>query len=266
MYREACALLRERDRRGYCVSPREFRQDRWAQKLIGDRDLTIRRFQPTDRRAIETIVRKTGLRGRPSRDFFEDDKVVLGLFTDYYLDHEPDACLVAELDGQLCGYILGCTDTRRYERYLLRAAPLLAGRVAAGIVGLRFRRPQTYRTLWWLLSRAYREAPPVDLCLYPAHVHIGIDLAALGDDAAVAWWPVWAQLCRTLERVFVARGVRGVHGHVAEPTTQRALTRRVRVLGWRLLDERRFSLFGALTGEPYVIRAMGKELAQEPKS
>ena len=240
---------------------RELRQDRWAQRLIGDRDLRVRPYREGDRDAIEAIVRGTGLRGRPVRDFFEDEEVVLRIFAEYYLEVEPESCLVAEMDGRLCGYILGCADTRRYERYLLRLAPQLLARVGTGIVGLRLREPQTYRTLWWLLSRAYREAPPVDLRRYPAHVHVGIDLRALGDDAAFAWWPVWAQLLLALERNFLDRGVRGVHGHVAEPISQRALTRRLRVLGWRLLEERRFSLFGALTGEPYVIRAVGKELA-----
>ena len=144
---------------------------------------------------------------------------------------------------------------------MLKVAPRVVGRIVAGVVGLRLRHSQSYRTLWWLVSRAYREAPPVDLDLYPGHVHVGIDLGVLGPVAPLAWVPVWATAWESLEQVFRARRVRGVHGHVAEPLAQRAITRRMRLYGWRLLEERRLSLFSQLTGEPYMLRAVGKDLS-----
>ena len=83
------------------VPDRAARQHRWAQRLLAERDLRARPYRPADRPAIERIVLGTGLRGRPSRDFFEDDEVILRLFLAYYLDHEPDACVVTEIDRQL---------------------------------------------------------------------------------------------------------------------------------------------------------------------
>ena len=35
------------------------------------------------------------------------------MFTSYYTDAEPQSALVAELDGEVAGYLLGCVDSRR---------------------------------------------------------------------------------------------------------------------------------------------------------
>jgi hypothetical protein len=115
--------------------------------------------------------------------------------------------------------------------------------------------------MWWLISRGWRELPPVDLNTYPAHVHVGIDIEALGASSPFAWWPVWMRILERVEVTLKSRGCQGVHGHVAEPTGQHAITRRIRGYDWWVLEQRPFSLFARITGGQWVIRAIGKDLS-----
>jgi len=90
----------------------------------------VRPFAPGDREAIRKICRETGLKGDPTRLFFEDEEVLPLLYVDYYLDHEPDACFVAESAGRVVGYQIGSLDARRRRRIMLiRVYPRVALRI-----------------------------------------------------------------------------------------------------------------------------------------
>jgi len=51
--------------------------------------------------------------GDPVEWLWRDFESFADLFTSYYTDAEPESALVAELDGVVCGYLLGCIDSRK---------------------------------------------------------------------------------------------------------------------------------------------------------
>ena len=239
---------------------RVWRQDRRAAAASAGRRLQIRRYRPRDRAGIRRIICATALRGQPLAAFFEDEQVVVTLFMNYYLAYEPESCFVAESEGRVVGYIMGCKDSRRYLRVVLaRYGPQLFARVLLRLVTARYRRRNTYRTLWWALARAWRELPGADLRQFPAHVHLGVDPALR--NRGLAFYGCMVRLGDALIRDLRARGVRGLHGQIAEPGAQDFLTGRIRTLyGCRVAATRRFSLWTRITGEPWHLKLVTLDL------
>ena len=187
---------------------RVWQQDRRAFATPSRRRLRIRRYRRRDRAQIRHIICATALRGRPLAAFFEDEQVLVKLFMDYYLSYEPESCFVAESEGRVVGYIVGCTDSRRYQRVVLfRYGPQLLARLLLRLVTARYRRLGTYRTLWWALVRAWREVPAADLRQFPAHVHLGV--APELRTAGAAFYVCVVRLGDALIGDLRARGVRG---------------------------------------------------------
>ena len=235
---------------------RVWEQDRRAAAAASGRRLRIRPYRAGDRRRIAAIITATALRGRPLSAFFEDEAVLLKLFMDYYLRYEPESCFVAERDGRVVGYIMGCKDTRRYLRVvLLRYGPQIAARLLARVVTGRYRRIATYRTLWWALARGWREVPEADLRYFPAHVHLGV-AAELQRDGFLIYLCM-VRLGDALIRHLRERGIRGLHGQIAEPANQDFITARTQTLyGCRVAAQRRFTLWSAITGERWYLKLL----------
>ena len=235
---------------------RVWEQDRRASATPAGRRLRIRAYGPRDRRRIAAIIAATAFRGRPLSAFFEDETVLLTLFMDYYLRHEPESCFVAEREGRVVGYIMGCKDTRRYlHAVTFHYGPRLAGRVLAQMLTGRYRRISTYRTLWWALSRGWREVPEADLRRYPAHAHLGVDPELHRNGHLV--YLCMVRLGDALIRHLCERGVRGLHGQIAEPDNQDFITGRTQTLyGCRVATRRRFTLWSRITGERWYLKLL----------
>ena len=233
---------------------RIWQQDRRAFAAPSRRRLQIRPYQRRDRARIRHIVCDTALRGRPLSAFFEDDQVLSKLFLDYYLSYEPESCFVAESEGRVVGYVLGCKDSRRYLRVMvLRYGPQLLARLLLRLLTGRYRRLTTYRTLWWVVARAWREVPAADLRRFPAHMHLGVDQELRSQ--GFAFYRCMVSLGDALIRDLRARGVRGLHGQIAEPGNQDFLSGRIQTLyGFRVAARRRFSLWTAITREPWYLK------------
>lgn len=235
---------------------RVWEQDRRASTAPSGRRLRIRAYRAGDRRHIAAIIAATALRGRPLSAYFEDVAVPLKLFMDYYLRYEPESCFVAERAGRVVGYIMGCKDTRRYQRLVLvRYGPQLLARVVARVLTGRYRRPATYRTLWWALARGWREVPGADLRQFPAHAHLGV-AAELQRDGFLIYLCM-VRLGDALIRHLCERSIPGLHGQIAEPDHQDFITGRTRTLyGCRVAAQRRFTLWSALTGERWYLKLL----------
>ena len=235
---------------------RVWEQDRKASATPSGRRLRIRAYRAGDRRRIAAIIAATALRGRPLSAFFEDEPVLLKLFMDYYLRYEPESCFVAEREGRVVGYIMGCKDTRRYLRQvLLRYGPQLVARVVARVLTGRYRRIATYRTLWWVLSRGWREVPDADLRQFPAHAHLGV-AAELQRDGFLIYLCM-VRLGDALIRHLCERGIRGLHGQIAEPHNQDFITGRTQTLyECRVAEQRPFTLWSSLTDERWYLKLL----------
>jgi hypothetical protein len=212
----------------------------------------VREYRPGDREAVRRICRETGLKGDPTWRFFEDHEVLTALYADYYLDHESDACFVAEVDGRVVGYQLTCPDTRRRNRILAtRVLPRLALRVVFRLLTGRYRNPETYRALWWMASRSWRERMKVPLDEFPAHGHFNMDAAHRG-----------AGLGNRLNRISKAHDdehdVRGMHIIIREPQGEERLSRYfVETRHYQVIQTRRFTLVGPAHRQEVVCEAVG---------
>jgi len=112
--------------------------------------------------------------GEPVAWMWRDTESFADLFTSYYTDAEPESALVAELDGAVAGYLLGCVDSRRawnpatiFGRHFLRRG-----------IGLR---PGTAGVVWRsfadvAMDAVRRRLPPVSVYdeRWPAHLHIDL--------------------------------------------------------------------------------------------
>ncbi len=229
----------------------------------GVAEVRVRLACAEDRERIRAICQRSVLRGYPTERIFEDVEIVSRLFADYYLEYEPESCFVAEVNGEVVGYALACKDTRRYLRVLLRhILPGVLGRIARGIVLRHYRRPETYRTLWWVLTRAWREIPSVSLKAYPGHVHVNVDPAFTEEKLALL--KIGMRLGQVVMAHLREAGVRGIQGAVAEPEGEEQLTHfYTRFYGARIAAVRRFSLWEQITGMRWYAKLVVIDLHSE---
>src|SRR5690554_5943019 len=73
-------------------------------RALGERAI-VRPYALADRPAVREICRSTAYRGRGSAAVFEDGELFADYWSSYYTDHEPESCLVLELDGAVIGYL-----------------------------------------------------------------------------------------------------------------------------------------------------------------
>lgn len=145
--------------------------------------------------------------GEPVEPVFRDAKCFADMITSYYTDREPESCFVAETDGKVVAYLLGCLDTRKAW------SPELVG-VREGLLRLLPLRPGTAGFYWRSLLDTLRDlvAAPTprmhpDLALYPAHTHFSVLHEARG-------LPIAPGLFRAFFKYAKERACIGVHGEV----------------------------------------------------
>ncbi len=165
---------------------------------------TIRPYEPTDRARVRHICFVTGYMGEPVEWQWRDAESFSNIFTGYYTDAEPESALVAEIDGEVLGYLLGCADSSK--------AWSPGGVVGRQITrrGIAFR-PGTARFVWRavgdvVVDAARKRLPPAPFAdpRWPAHLHIDLLREARGRGVGAALVHRWLD---SLQH----RGVPGCH-------------------------------------------------------
>jgi ribosomal protein S18 acetylase RimI-like enzyme len=137
-------------------------------------EVSIRPYQERDRARVRSICHATGYMGEPVDWMWRDAESFADLFTSYYTDAEPQSALVAERDGEVAGYLLGCVESRTawnpatiFGRHFVRR-------------GIGFR-PGTAGVVWRsfadvAVGALARRLPPVSVHdpRWPAHLHIDL--------------------------------------------------------------------------------------------
>ncbi len=224
-------------------------------------NVIVRTSRLGDRQRVQQICKDTGLRGRPTRIFFEDEEVMSILGVDYYLDYEPESCLVAEFNGRIVGYAIAAKDTKHQSRVLLmRILPRVIGRILWKVITLQYRRKDTYRTLWYILSRSWRELPSSPIELHPTgHVHWNIDPEYA--KSKVRAMKLGMKFCEAAIGHLREAGVRAIHGMIFEEEDDDSVTRLyARFYGGRVVAMKRFSLWERYTGKPWYAKAIVAEI------
>ena len=96
---------------------------------------------------MREVCYRTGYLGRPVDWQWYDFESFADMFSGYYTDHEPESALVAEIDGVVSGYLLGCVDTERAASAGAAAAHHIVRR------GIAFRRG-TAAVVWRTVADA----------------------------------------------------------------------------------------------------------------
>lgn len=151
--------------------------------------MSVRRYRPEDRAAVRRVCIETGLKGHLN-SLFHDPELFADLWLDCYLLGEPESCWVAEVDGEVVGYLVSSQRPgflRRSIRHFGKPLLKLTWRLLAG----RYRHhPPSTRFAKWLLTRAWREAPRAPRDCPSFHFNVSSSARGgqtLGDDLIAAF-------------------------------------------------------------------------------
>ncbi|MBI5116757.1 GNAT family N-acetyltransferase [Candidatus Poribacteria bacterium] len=133
----------------------------------------IRKYRPEDREAVRRICYDTGLMGDPIDLYFGCYELFADYWMNYYTDCEPESAFVAELDGRVIGYLVGCLDTSRQEA-IQKTAVLPRIRKKLFTLGYKIDR-RFFKFMWRYVRTMWRNEfadEPTDG--YPAHLHMNL--------------------------------------------------------------------------------------------
>jgi len=188
---------------------------------------TIRNYQASDRSAVREIACDTADAGGPVERFFHDRRIIADVLTRYYTDYEPGSLWVAECDGGVVGYLMGCLDTHRQQRVTRRRIlpRVIVGAIARGVL----LHAEAWRLLAAFAGTVILGGFPhaVDLIAYPAHFHINIREGFRGRGLG-------PQLVEAFRQQAGCAGVRGIH----------VVARGDNAGGRRFFEKMRFKLLG----------------------
>lgn len=208
---------------------------------------TIRRYQPSDRSAVRQLAGDTAFFGDPLEKFFTARELFLDAFAAYYTDVADSYLWVAEDNGVLVGYIMGCPDTYDYNVWYRTHIK----RVAWRVVTLRYRglfNPMTLDYIWCYLRL---RVPYLDLSAYPAHLHINTRVDKRGKGVGKALINIYLDQLRN-------ENISGVHlettseNKIAVPWYEK--------LGFQLLQRTPTDLYLASVGHSVDLLLYGMRL------
>ena len=159
-------------------------------------DVSVRPYRSSDRARVRYICFATGYMGEPVAWQWRDAESFATIFTGYYTDAEPESALVAEIDGEVMGYLLGCVDSRKAWN-------------PAGVVGRQFTRrglafrPGTAPFVWRALGDVIVDAArmrlppaPFEDPRWPAHLHVDLLREARGRGVGTRLMRLWLESLR----------------------------------------------------------------------
>ncbi|MHA1946689.1 MAG: GNAT family N-acetyltransferase [Candidatus Hodarchaeales archaeon] len=136
--------------------------------------ITIRPYQPEDRKGVIEIIHRTGYMGEDAKKYFDDKYLLALLFGIYYLDYEPESCFVAleKTTEDVVGYILSSLDTKIQTRiFKRRMIPKIAIRT---FLYTSWRYNRSFRVLLHIILDPEPPHDKLNLTDYPAHLHINV--------------------------------------------------------------------------------------------
>jgi hypothetical protein len=133
------------------------------------KSFVIRSYRASDRAAVRKLCCQTGFLGEPIDPVYQDHELFADFLTTYYTDHEPESSFVIELEGEICGYLLGSRRPLLNQLYAFQQNLVLGFRAL-----LRYRRYNEHsrRFVRWVLSHGWREVPAAPRRV--PHFHINL--------------------------------------------------------------------------------------------
>jgi ribosomal protein S18 acetylase RimI-like enzyme len=192
----------------------------------------VRPYAPEDREAVYRIAADTAYFGDPVEEFLPDRQFLLDVFVSYYLDSEPEHAWVAEVDGEVAGYLTASTGGPAAAAGQVRAGLRASGRLLGGSYNLGDEgREHLWRTV---LAKVRGEYPAVDESVYPAHLHVNLAPEARGHSLGR----------RLIEACLGQMAQLGVPGlHLNTTNLNQAAVRLYEKMGFELLARRQTRLW-----------------------
>ena len=110
----------------------------------------------SDREAVRKLCCETGFLGEPIDPVYQDRELFADFLTTYYTDHEPESCFLLEVDGEICGYLLGSRKPLQNQLYALYQNVWLFFRALTRYFRYNQR---SRRFIRWILMYGWREVP-----------------------------------------------------------------------------------------------------------
>jgi GNAT superfamily N-acetyltransferase len=209
-------------------------------------EIHIRSYSVQDRAPVLKIAADTAFFGQAVEYFLDDRALFCDLFVAPYLDFDPSSCFIAEADGGVVGYVLGCLDLPAFTRWNgLHIYPTGMARILLG----RYRIGR--KTLRYGLAALFNRFPAAPQTRYPANLHINLAESARGRGAG-------RMLLETYHRHLTDLGVKGVHLHTTD--RNRAACLLYEKMGYSILAVSDSNLWRPMTGEMVQNRTYGKIL------
>lgn len=207
----------------------------------------IRPYDQRDREVVWRLAADTAFFGDPVEAFLDDRDLFCEAFVAYYTDQEPEHLWVAEMNGDVVGYVTGCADNRRREWFSRTCTlPQLLGKVLAGQYRIGRKTLQfCWRGAW---AWGQRAIPRVPLARFPAHLHVNVAALARGQGIGRA-------LLEACLAHLWAEGASGVHLHTTD--RNRAACRLYESIGFRLQGVRPTRLWCGLANDLVENRVYG---------
>jgi len=116
----------------------------------------IRGYRRLDREGVRKLCCDTGFLGDPIDPVYEDRELFADFLTTYYTDHEPESCFLLEVDGVICGYLLGSRKPLQNQLYALYQNVWLFFRALTRYFRYNAR---SRRFIRWVLMYGWHEVP-----------------------------------------------------------------------------------------------------------
>jgi GNAT superfamily N-acetyltransferase len=135
--------------------------------------IVIRKYRRQDRAAVRKICYDTGLMGEPIDPYFGSLELFADYWMMYYTDYEPESAFVAEVDGKVVGYLVGCKETSVQQEV---QREVILPRIRRRLFTFGYRLDSRFlRFMYRYFRSAWRhefvEEPVKD---YPAHLHMNL--------------------------------------------------------------------------------------------
>lgn len=215
-----------------------------------DNTVRIRPYRASDRPAIRALCCDTGFLGKPVDALFCDRDLFADLFTNAYLDYEPDWAFVAEVDGRVIGYLLGAVSPN-FDLALIRSGFRTTVKMLLRLAAGRYaEHPRSRRFIRWLLTHGFSEQPK-----HPAgaaHLHFDLDKGFRGRGICARMWEIYE---RRLQRA----GMRQCYGAFFSYPRRRPESVYARY-GFQIFDRKRTTIFSPEITESVEVVCIAKPL------
>jgi hypothetical protein len=133
----------------------------------------LRQYRESNREEVRRICCDTGFLGNPIDRVYQDRELFADLFTNPYLDYEPEWTLVAESEGRVVGYLTGSVNPN-FNRTLMLSGFQTSCKMLSRLLTGKYRKsPRSEQFVRWVLAHGLTEQPK-----HPdgaAHLHINLE-------------------------------------------------------------------------------------------